>query len=69
MPRPRGSTIDDRKARALHGVTLASLALATGLAACSSSFGGGSSPPAGNTVILRPGQTAVCADGTAPPCH
>jgi ABC-type glycerol-3-phosphate transport system substrate-binding protein len=50
-------------------VGFAVLAAAAGLAACSSSFGGGSSPPAQGTVILQPGQTAVCANGTAPPCH
>jgi len=49
--------------------SLAVLALVAGLAACSSSSGGGSSPPAGGTVVLQPGQTAVCANGTAPPCR
>jgi hypothetical protein len=50
-------------------VIFAVLAMAAGLAACSSSFGGGSSPPAQGTVILQPGQTAVCANGSAPPCR
>jgi hypothetical protein len=58
----------EKRARSVW-VALTSLALAAGLAACSSSFGGGSSPPANGTVILQPGQTAVCANGSPPPCR
>lgn len=25
-------------------------------------------PPASNTVVVPPGSSAVCANGTAPPC-
>ncbi len=36
------------------------------LGACSSSFGGGSSPP--KTVVIPANQKIVCIDGTEPPC-
>jgi hypothetical protein len=44
------------------------VALAIGLSACSSSFGGGGSAPR-NAVVLQPGERIVCTDGTSPPCH
>ena len=38
------------------------------LAGCSSSFGGGAQPQP-NTVVVPPGTTVVCQDGSAPPCR
>ncbi len=55
----------------MRSVTFAAavLAMAIGLSACSSSFGGGGSAPRDGTVVLPPGARVVCSDGTSPPCH
>lgn len=39
------------------------------LAGCSSSFGGGSEPSQPTTIIIPPGSSAVCQNGSAPPCY
>lgn len=44
-------------------------AMGFALSACSSSFGGGSSPPAANTVSLPAGTKLVCVNGLPPPCR
>ncbi len=41
--------------------------LSLGVAGCISSSN--PSPPANTTIIVPSGSTAVCADGTAPPCR
>ena len=38
------------------------------LAGCLSFSSSSPPPPANNTVVVPPGSTAVCANGTAPPC-
>jgi hypothetical protein len=43
------------------------LPLSLGIAGCISSSS--PSPPASTTVVVPSGSTAVCADGTAPPCR
>jgi hypothetical protein len=43
------------------------LPLALGVAGCISSSN--PSPPASTTVVVPNGSTAVCSDGTAPPCR
>ena len=49
--------------RSILLLSVASLALA----ACSSSVGGGSSPP--REASLPAGERLVCTDGFPPPCH
>lgn len=39
------------------------------LSACSSTFGGGSAPPAQGTVAIPQGTKLVCLDGSPPPCR
>ena len=39
------------------------------LNACSSTFGGGSPPPAQGTVAIPEGTKLVCMNGSPPPCH
>jgi hypothetical protein len=48
-------------------VSLLLLPLASGLAGCISSSN--PPPPANNTIIVPSGSTAICADGTQPPCR
>jgi len=49
-------------------IEAAALAMLIALAGCVSSSS--PSPPEHNTtVIVPPGSTAVCSDGTAPPCR
>ena len=38
------------------------------LAGCSSSFGGGDPPAKSPTIVVPPGSTVTCTDGSAPPC-
>lgn len=39
------------------------------LSACSSTFGGGSPPPAQGTVAIPQGTKLVCLNGSPPPCR
>ncbi len=39
-----------------------------GLAGCTYSSSSPPPPAQGTTIVLPPGSTAVCANGTAPPC-
>jgi len=56
-----------RKGLGVKGVAIALLLLPLFLAGCISSSS--PSPPASTTVVVPSGATAVCADGTAPPCR
>jgi hypothetical protein len=59
-----------RKGLGVKGVAVASLLLlplSFGIAGCISSSS--PSPPASTTVVVPSGTSAVCADGTAPPCR
>jgi len=59
-----------RKGLGVKAVAIASLLLlplSLGVAGCVSSSS--PSPPASTTVVVPSGATAVCADGTAPPCR
>jgi hypothetical protein len=39
-----------------------------GLAGCTFSSSNPPPPAQGTTIVVPPGSTAVCANGTAPPC-
>ena len=47
---------------------LAGLSLPLALAGCSSTLGGGSDPPPTKVIVVPQGATAVCPNGSAPPC-
>ena len=39
------------------------------LAGCSSSFGGGSEPSQPTAIVIPPGTSVVCQNGSPPPCY
>jgi len=49
--------------------TTVSILLPLALGACVSFSSSSPPPPAQATVVVPPGATAICADGTAPPCR
>jgi hypothetical protein len=49
--------------------TLLALAAPLLLSACISLSSSPSQPAPNTTVVVPPGSTAVCADGTVPPCR
>ncbi len=56
-----------RWTRLLVGST-AALGIAL-LAGCSSSFGGGSEPSQPTAIVIPPGTSVVCQNGSPPPCY
>lgn len=63
-------SVGSRKGLGVKSVAVASLlllSLSLGVAGCVSSSS--PSPPASTTVVVPSGATAVCSDGTAPPCR
>ena len=59
-----------RQRRRLKRIALSSLfllPLSLGVAGCISSSN--PSPPASTTVVVPSGSTAICSDGTSPPCR
>lgn len=61
------STIGPRTLTRIALASLVLLPLSLGLGGCISSSN--PNPPANTTIIVPSGSTAVCADGTAPPCR
>ena len=50
-------------------LVLVALLITFGLAGCTYSSSSPPPPAQGTTVVVPPGSTAVCANGTAPPCY
>lgn len=61
------STILGPRMKSMAVASLFLLPLSLGVAGCISSSN--PSPPASTTVVVPQGSTAVCSDGTAPPCR
>ncbi len=49
-------------------LALLALLATFGLAGCTYSSSSPSAPAQGTTIVVPPGSTAVCANGSAPPC-
>jgi hypothetical protein len=49
-------------------LALLTLLASVGLAGCTYSSSSPPPPAQGTTIVLPPGSTAVCANGSAPPC-
>lgn len=56
-----------RTGRGVAVAVLLLLPLSLGVAGCISSSS--PSPPASTTVVVPSGSTAICSDGTQPPCR